>query len=287
MTRASAAGPFAALCVAVAIAAPVQAQSVVRQLAPGSPALRVGEPFVLEVVARWPAGEAPLELQPEQLAPLFVDGVQRQATPTSVTWRATVRSYAAGELVLAPLALQFPTAGGARTVASAPLVLQLATALPQPPGELEWPGDGRELPRASGLVWWLLAGLAALTAGFAGRRRRTAVAPPAIVVATRLAADVAARLQALAVPDDPALCERFCGDVKALLREHVHTRHGVAADFATSEELCQLPRVGPGLQPCLQVVDRVLFAAAQPAVAVLHELRASALRCVADDGGRA
>ena len=285
MTRRLAVRLFAAMVVVVAAAASVRAQSVVVQLAAEATAPRVGEPFVLEVQARWPLGEPPLELEPKQLAPLFVDELQRQATPTSVTWRATVRSYDAGELVLAPVALQFPAAGGARAVASAPLVLRVGSALPTPPGELEWPGDVRELPRARGLVWWLLAGGVALAAGLWWRRQRIAVAPPtASAVATGPAVDVAARLQALAVPDDPSLCLRFCLDVKALLREHVHARHGVAADVATSEELCQLPRVGAGLQPCLQVVDRVLFAAAQPAVAVLHELRAAALRCVADDG---
>ena len=71
--------------------------------------------------------------------------------------------------------------------------------------------------------------------------------------------------------------------VKALLRQHVHAHHHVAADVATSEELVRLPRVGEALQPCLQVVDRVLFAAAEPASAVMQELRDAAVRCVAAD----
>lgn len=268
----------------VAAAAPATAQSVVLQRGSPAGALRVGAPFELEVLARWPAGEAPLELDGEQLAPLHVDAIAREAVDGAITWRATVRSYVAGELVLAPVVLQFQHAGGARPVASAPLALAIASSLPQPAGELEWPGDVRERPR--GVATWsrLAGGLLLLLGTMAWwRRRRGGPLPAVVATAATTPVDLAARLRELPLPADRAALVPFCQQVKALLRQHVHVRHRVAADVATSEELCRLPRIGTALQPCLQVVDWVLFAAAEPAPVVLHELRDAAVRCVADD----
>lgn len=280
MSRARAA--FAALLLVTA-AAPAIAQSVVLQRGAPGEALRVGAPFELEVLARWVAGEAPLELDGKQLAPLHVETIVREAVDGAITWRATVRSYVAGELVLAPVVLQFPRAGGAKAVASAPLVLAIASSLPKPPGELEWPGDVRERPRGVGPWPWL--GLAVVALGTMAWWRRRSAAPQAAVVVTPATTpdDLAARLRELPLPTDRAALVPFCQQVKSLLRQHVHVQHRVAADVATSEELCRLPRVGAALQPCLQVVDRVLFAAAEPAPVVLQELRDAAVRCVADD----
>lgn len=280
---------IAALLLVLAATAPATAQTVVLQrLAPGI-ALRVGEPFELEVLARWSAGEAPVELDGKQLAPLYVETIAREAVHGAITWRASVRSYVAGELVLAPVVLQFPRAGAAKSVASAPLVLAIASSLPQPAGELEWPGDVRERPRGFGPWPWL--GVAVVALGTMAWWRRRSTAPQAAVVATPATRpdDLAARLRELPLPTDRAALVPFCQQVKALLRQHVHVQHRVAADVATSEELCRLPHVGTALQPCLQVVDRVLFAAAEPAPVVLRELRDAAVRCVADDrvAGRA
>ena len=265
----------------VAAAAPATAQSVVLQRGSPAGALRVGAPFELEVLARWPAGEAPLELDGKQLAPLHVDAIAREAVDGVITWRATVRSYVAGELVLAPVVLQFPRAGGAKPVASAPLTLAIASSLPQPAGELEWPGDVRERSRGFGPWPWLGFAVVALCT-MAWWRRRSAPLP-AVVAVPATPEDLAARLRELPLPADRAALVPFCQRVKALLRQHVQAQHRVAADVATSEELVRLPRIGAALQPCLQVVDRVLFGAAEPASAVLQELRDAAVRCVVDD----
>jgi hypothetical protein len=265
----------------VAAAAPATAQSVALQRGSPAGALRVGAPFELEVLARWPAGEAPLELDGKQLAPLHVDAIAREAVDGAITWRATVRSYVAGDVVVAPVVLQFPRAGGAKPVASAPLTLAIASSLPQPAGELEWPGDVRERPRGFGPWPWLGFAVVALCTMAWWRRRRAPL--PAVVAVPATPEDLAARLREVPLPADRAGIVPFCQRVKALLRQHVQAQHRVAADVATSEELCRLPRVGAALQPCLQVVDRVLFGAAEPASAVLQELRDAAVRCVVDD----
>lgn len=265
----------------VAAAAPATAQSVALQRGSPAGALRVGAPFELEVLARWPAGEAPLELDGKQLAPLHVDAIAREAVDGAITWRATVRSYVAGDVVVAPVVLQFPRAGGAKPVASAPLTLAIASSLPQPAGELEWPGDVRERSRGFGPWPWLGFAVVALCTMAWWRRRRAPL--PAVVAVPATPEDLAARLRELPLPADRAALVPFCQRVKALLRQHVQAQHRVAADVATSEELCRLPRVGAALQPCLQVVDRVLFGAAEPASAVLQELRDAAVRCVVDD----
>lgn len=264
-----------------AAVAPAAAQTVVLQRPARGSALRVGEPFVLEVLARWPVGEAPLELDGKQLAPLHVEAIVREAVTGGITWRATVRSYVAGDVVVAPVVLQFEHAGGAKSVASASLTLAISSSLPQPAGELEWPGDVRERPRGFGPWPWL--GLAVVVLGTMAWWRRRGALPPAVVVAPATPEDLAARLGELPLPADRAGIVPFCQRVKALLRQHVQAQHRVAADVATSEELVRLPRVGEALQPCLQVVDRVLFAAAEPASAVMQELRDAAVRCVVED----
>jgi hypothetical protein len=147
---------------------------------------------------------------------------------------------------------------------------------------LEWPGDVRDLDGGAAAVWpWLLLALAiALGCTFAARRRR-AVATPAGELAA--AATALARLQALAVPASgaaPAAVVAFCAELKALLRLHGRERFGFAAEAATSEEIVARVPTTAELRACLATCDRVLFAAASPAVDERTASRAAAIAFV-------
>lgn len=269
--RAAASVGVLALLLPVAVA---QEPLVTLSVPGASAALVVGEPFVVAVEVR---GAAPrFEPVPTQWRPLVVEGVQQELAADGRTrFLVTVRSYRAGECDVGPVQVGL---GDGRTATSGPLRLDLRSALPAPPGELEWPGDVRELPGAR-WPWWLAALAAgALVPALRWLRRPRPLPMPALP--TPLAPDIAARLAALALPQQPDDWEPFCVAVKALLRTHLGAAHALRAEVATSEELLRSLAAPKPLARCLATCDLVLFGAVRPALAASSAVREAALEFV-------
>jgi len=246
---------------------------------PVSPAaLVVGEPFVVVVEVR--DGAPRFEPVPSQWRPLVVEDVQfERGSNARARFLVTVRGYRAGECDVGPVQVGF---GDGRTAASGPLRLDLRSALPEPPGELEWPGDVRELPGAR-WPWWLAA-LAAVAIGLALRWRRQPRPAQVVPEPAPPVPDVDARLLALALPQQPTDWEPYCIAVKALLRSHIGAAHTLRAEVATSEELLRALAAPRPLASCLATCDGVLFGAARPAVAKSVAVRDAALEFVRGAG---
>ena len=149
---------------------------------------------------------------------------------------------------------------------------------------LEWPGDVRDLPASAAAPWLLALAVAGLVVVVViGRRRR---ARPAAALAPAVAVPeptVAALLRALPTPADAAAVAAFAAEVKRLVRMHARQRFGLAAFAATSEELQQALPQAPGLAPCLQACDTVLFAASALRTDAAASLRAHALAFAGGD----
>lgn len=181
---------------------------------------------------------------PAALAPLEVEVLERRATGRGERVRLRARCYELGEVQLAG-------EPGVR--------LQVQSALPTPPGELEWPADGYEAA-ASSSSRLQVAGWTALliVCAFAAWRRLVPAraAAPDAVDAPRWSAAAALRDLDVAAADREAVLLR----VKAILRRHLAERFGVPADVRTSEELLGLvPAADAGLRPCLRDIDVALF----------------------------
>ncbi|MCK5942559.1 MAG: hypothetical protein KAI24_11350, partial [Planctomycetes bacterium] len=155
-----------------------------------------GQAFEVVVESERPFDAATLlPLVVEPVATSSEDGVER------TRFRARCYQLGAVELPLEP-----------------PVTLQVATCLPDPPGELEWPSDGYML-RAAPTSRWLVAGLTALVLVFAfgwwsWLRRRSAVVPVDAAATTPMW-DAAAALAALACSSDDEV-EAFCARLKAV-----------------------------------------------------------------------
>lgn len=241
---------------------------------PAMPApLAVGEPFVVTVEVHDPS--ARFEPVPAQWRPLFVERVEQEVRDGRTRFLVTVRGYRAGECDIGPVQVGF---ADGRTAASGPLRLDLRSALPEPPGELEWPGDVRELP-GSHWRWWFAAAIAA-GCGLALRTLRRSRPEPEPVVPPAPAPDIAARLLALALPQQQGDWEPFCVAVKELLRTHLATAHALRAEVATSEELLAALAAPRPLARCLATCDLVLFGASRPALASSAAVRDAALEFV-------
>lgn len=184
---------------------------------------------------------------PAQLAPLAVEVVERSANSGGgERLRLRARCYELGDVTLS---------------LDPPRTLRVASALPEPAGELEWPADGYQLGGVPPSRW-LIAGLTALVivSGYAWWRwlaRRLAKVETA-EARPRSTWSAAAELRALEVAEGDL--EGFFVQLKAIVRRHCAERFGLPAEVRTSEELqAALPRLSEQLTPCLQDVDLALF----------------------------
>lgn len=186
--------------------------------------------------------------------------------------RCHARCYALGDVVIAGV----PGA-----------VLRVASSLPSPPGELEWPAPW-SLPQAAPLWPWLLALAALLGGGWAFQRRgRQRALPEQALVASVAAqpADLVGALRRLSLPGEGERGEAFYMAIKAVLRRHCEQRFAVPAAVRTSEELRRaVPDPAAQLGPCLEACDAVLFAAQRPTAAAHRAARDAALAFVAPGG---
>lgn len=272
--------PLRALAFAAVLAwlpfAGAQEPPVTLSLPSASAALVVGEPFVVVVEVR---GDAPrFEPVPRQWRPLVVEDVQLEAGVAGRTrFLVTVRGYRAGECDVGPV--QVGLADGS-TGTSRPLRLDLRSALPEPAGELEWPGDVRE-PAAARWPWWLAAlAVGALGCALRWQWRRRPVPKVSVPIPIPSTSDIAAQLAALALPQQQDDWEPFCVAVKALLRTHLAAAHALRAEVATSEELLRALAAPRPLARCFATCDLVLFGASRPALASSSAVRDAALEFV-------
>lgn len=177
------------------------------------------------------------------LAPLEVEVVARERAGGRERLRLRARCYELGAVTLA---------------VTPPVTLQVASSLPTPPGELEWPRDGYARAFSAPPRWLIALGTAGVIIGvYLGWRR---LARPTVSAASEPPPiwDAAAALRALEVAGADA--EQALLQVKAILRRYCAERFGVPAEVRTSEELLlALPGGHETLRPCLQDIDFALF----------------------------
>ena len=201
-----------------------------------------GESFAIRIAH---AGE----LQAAQLLPLVVESLVRSPANDG-SWQCRARCYELGEVVLS---------------VTPPVRLTVRSSLPEPAGEMEWPGDGWRLSPPPG-SWWLRYGLLALAGLFvvAWWRffRRVEVPVTRALLVKEPPWDALSALRELS-PNDPEH-DTYYQQVKALVRRHCAVRFHLPAEMRTSEELLALlPRAAATLQPCLSSCDGVLFGGGQ------------------------
>lgn len=196
---------------------------------------------------------SPAELAPGRFAPLRVERLAldvRDDGGVRAHYRA--RCYRVGAVALAGL-------DGA--------VLQVRSSLPEPPGELEWPADGYELDAAlagrATWPWFVLGAVLIVGAWCAARRRRRAGMASSATATPAPVFDALRALDALALPVGADELDRYCRELKAIVRRHFVERLAVRADVRTSEELLRVGAFAAesrdALRPCLLGCDAVLF----------------------------
>lgn len=275
------------------LAAALPAQARVDLVVPAAGELQFGREFVLEVRRTAPRGSVFAPFATARLAPLRVGEPARRVVAAATSGddceilAFPARCLAAGEVVLPPFADAVRLADGrAVEVACVGLTLQMASLLPEPPGELEWPHEGRELAdKATSYGWWCLSVLGfGLGLGFLAWRRparAAATAPPVVVdPAERAAAQLAALdLDGDALPGHAALAE--------IVREFLAARSGVPVLHLTTEELARLhPQPRGAVQACLGACDLVKFAAHRPDQAARRAALAAAAQVIGRDSDR-
>tara|TARA_R110002096_G_scaffold879_2_gene4934 strand:- start:1108 stop:1926 length:819 start_codon:yes stop_codon:yes gene_type:complete len=203
-----------------------------------------GDAFELTVTAA-------SDFEPARLLPLQVELLDRSPVGTQQQWRFRARCYEVGRVTLS---------------LDPPVQFTVATSLPEPRGELEWPGNGWLLkpPASSSWLVFVVVGVALLAGLLWWRFSRT---PPVVEVVPEAAAapdwDAMAALQELMLPSKDSsngTCQPYYQQLKSIVRRHCQARFRVPADMRTSEELVlALPKAQPTLQPCLSTCDVVLF----------------------------
>lgn len=247
---------------------PAQSIEVAFELPPQG--VSFGEPFAVTVERRWVGGG---ELEPfddKALAPLSVVLEDRVVGPphghaTWLAWerrRYRARAYVVGEVRLP--AIEFRYLDRVATCTPAPFVVR--SVLPEPPGDIEWPGDVREWPQGS-WRWWLAVVMAALLVGvWWWRRPAPRAVSPASIPAPPPHELTLAQLKALSLPERDAAVEAFYAELAEILRGHVLRRFSVPSAVRTSQEILAAVRIGTAeLQPCLLACDFVKFGACRPA----------------------
>jgi hypothetical protein len=264
---------------------------------PAGQELAFGEPFALEVRISGlihHVGEAIQGFDVQCLAPAQLQlrertiepGAGTFTLPVTETLRYTARLFQSGEVTLPPPKVRMRGSDGKpREFTGEPVKLTLRSILPDPPGDIEWPGDVRDLPTAS--RWpWLLAALALVGLGVAGllRRRALPVAVPVPAAAEPpLHEPVLAAIAALRIADgaDAAAITAFYTAIAELVRGYAGRRFRVVAFVRTSPELLRSVTVGNApLASCLQACDLVKFAAVRPAAPAHEAARAAATQFV-------
>ncbi len=248
-----------------------------------------GELFELEVVRTWAFVE-PDPFDDHALAPLTVQLKSAVAWPLTGSHgtvhepgerrRYLARAYVVGELRLPRIDVR---ERGIVVGSCTPQPLAVRSILPEPPGDIEWPGDVRELPRRGGVRWWMAGLLAALVGGvWWWRRPQPSVVAVRAVPAAPTHERTLVELAAMQLPgNDATAIATFYTQLAEILRGHCERRFGVRAAVRTSEELVvAVPLGADALARCLLACDLVKFAAVRPARAQHPEALACATDCV-------
>ncbi len=271
------------------------AQAQLEVFVPADQTLRFGEPFELSVVATRAPGAV---FDAGWLAPLVVenegDTTTRGVGPGAdrLEWRCRVRAFAVGELTLGGVRDVTLQPGGAVLRAQlAPLTLRIASVLPAPPGDYEWPGDVREPRRGSAWPYVLIAVVMSLT-GVLMLRARRRVSPAVLPIAAPEVPAPELALAGLAALGDELDDLTFHTELANQVRRYLARRYDLHAEVRTSEELWQHHATGgaEALRDCLWRCDLVKFANAAPPRDERERARRAAIefvRCTAQTQGAA
>jgi len=297
MIRVAGARWAAFVCCAVTVPAQVGPQTwgTIAVVVPGGPQVGFGAPFAIEVRHDVHGARIAEPFDEQSLAPAVLrrEGGEAHTIVASegrVTRRGvqrfTARVFASGEVVLPAPVLRVREANGTvHTVTGEPTKLAVRSILPDPPGDIEWAGDVRELPGSTAWVWFaaglLLVGLGA--ARFLRRRPIAVPAPVAVAPGPPPPEPVLDQLAALhiAADADAAAVTAYYTALAEIVRGYAGRRFSIAAFVRTSEELLRsVAAGGAALAPCLQACDLVKFAALRPVAAAHEATRAAAAQFV-------
>ena len=185
-----------------------------------------------------------------RLLPLVVELLDRTPAGDVEQWRFRARCYEVGAVTLS---------------LEPPVELAVATSLPDPVGELEWPSEGWLIEPETSSAWlaFALCALLAVAGLWWWRTSRVEEVPETVAAPQPHSEwDAMLALRELAMPGGDAY-EPFYEQLKAIVRRHCHARFRVPADVRTSEELIHaLPNTQSTLQPCLSTCDVALFGGA-------------------------
>lgn len=288
MNRLAAAARGVLWLLSLAASLPAQASASYERLPAAG--LRFGDAFEMLVRIELGRGETCEALPAAAFLPLQVELLAASDASSTMAvvaqlWRYRAVATHAGPLPERQLAVPVRAADGQRRELSLLLPpLAIASVLPEPPGELEWDLPLRALPVAR---WpWLLVLLGVLLGGglLLRRRAEAPLAPPPLAPREPAAAVALRALAALPLPaaGDAAAADAFAAALVAILRRFLAEHAGVLAEARTGDELARLwPAVATPLPQCLELCDRVRFAAYCPTTAELTAAAAAATRAVA------